>query len=61
MIVPKCGNMADRIENVIVSLYDKGMNNSDIELQIREVYNFEETTSTISRIIERVIDDIVVW
>jgi putative transposase len=40
MIVPKRGNMVDGIENVIVSLYAKGMSNSDIEQQIREVYNF---------------------
>lgn len=41
MLVPKRGNMIDGIENVIVSLYAKGMSNSDIEEQIREVYNFE--------------------
>src|SRR5690606_31832787 len=40
MIVPKRGNMVDGIENVIVSLYAKGMSNSDIEEQIREVYDF---------------------
>ncbi len=40
MIVPKRGNMVDGIVNVIVSLYAKGMSNSDIEEQIREVYNY---------------------
>ena len=57
MIVPKRGNMVDGIENVIVSFYAKGMSNSDIEEQIREVYNFEVSTSTISRIT----DNIVAW
>src|SRR5690606_26199100 len=52
MIVPKRGNIVDGIENVIVSLYEKGMSNSDIEEQIREVYNFDISTSTISRITE---------
>ncbi|MDT0678834.1 IS256 family transposase, partial [Autumnicola musiva] len=61
MIVPKRGNMVDGIENVIVSLYAKGMSNSDIEEQIREVYNFEVSTSTISRITEKVTEDIVAW
>ena len=61
MIVPKRGNMIDGIEHVIVSLYAKGMSNSDIEEQIREVYNFEVSTSTISRITERITDDIVAW
>ena len=61
MIVPKRGNMVDGLENVIVSLYAKGMSNSDIEEQIREVYNFEVSTSTISRITEKVTGDIVAW
>lgn len=61
MIIPKRGNMVDGIENVIVSLYAKGMSNSDIEQQIREVYNFEVSTSTISRITEKVTDDILAW
>lgn len=61
MIVPKRGNMVEGVENVIVSLYAKGMSNSDIEEQIREVYGFEVSTSTISRITEKVSGDIVAW
>ena len=61
MIVPKRGNMVDGIENVIVSLYAKGMSNSDIEEQIREIYNFDVSTSTISRITESVTNDIIAW
>jgi len=54
MIIPKRQSMADGLENVIISLYAKGMSVSDIEEQIREVYNFEVSTSTISRITESV-------
>ncbi|MBK9632907.1 MAG: IS256 family transposase [Saprospiraceae bacterium] len=61
MIVPKRKNMIDGIENVILSLYSKGMTNSDIEEQMREVYGFEVSTSTISRITDRVIQDIANW
>lgn len=61
VLVPKRKNMADGIENVIVSLYAKGMTVSDIEEQIREVYNFELSTSTISRITESVSKDISAW
>lgn len=61
MIVPKRGIMVEGIENVIVSFYAKGMSNSDIEEQIREVYNFEVSTSTISCITEKVTEDIVAW
>nr|WP_227871595.1 IS256 family transposase [Flavobacterium kingsejongi] len=60
-IVPKRQNMLDGLENVIVSLYAKGMSNSNIEEQIREVYNFEVSTSTISRITDSVSSDIVAW
>ena len=61
MIVPKRQNMIDGLENVIVSLYAKGMSNSDIEEQIREVYNFDVSTSTISRITDSVSSDIIAW
>jgi len=61
MIVPKGGTMIDGIENVIISLYAKGMSNADIEEQIREVYNFEVSTSTISRITDKIANDIVAW
>jgi len=61
MLVPKRKNMVDGIENVIVSLYAKGMSNSDIEEQIREVYNFDISTSTISRITDAITNDIVAW
>lgn len=61
MLVPKRQSIVDGIENVIISLYAKGMSNSDIEEQIREVYNFDVSTSTISRITERVTGDIIAW
>ncbi len=61
MIVPKRGNMVDGLENIIVSFYAKGMSNSDIEEQIRELYGFEVSTSTISRITDAVSNDIVAW
>lgn len=61
MLVPKRGNMVDGIENVIISLYAKGMSNSDIEEQIREVYGFDVSTSTISRITDSISNDIVAW
>jgi transposase-like protein len=61
MLVRKRQSMVDGIENVIISLYAKGMSNSDIEEQIREVYDIEVSTSTISRITERITADIIAW
>jgi putative transposase len=37
------------------------MSISDIEEQIRKVYNFDVYTSTISRITESVSNDIIAW
>jgi len=61
MVVPKRGNMVDGIENIIISLYAKGMSNSDIEEQISELYGFDVSTSTISRITDKVSRDIIAW
>lgn len=61
MIVPKRESMVEGIEEVIVSLYAKGMSVSDIEEQIKDVYKFEVSSATISRITSRVADDIVAW
>ncbi|MCK5402132.1 MAG: IS256 family transposase [Flavobacteriaceae bacterium] len=61
MLIPKRKSMVDGIENIIVSLYAKGMSNSDIETQISELYDIEVSTSTISRITDRITNDIVAW
>ena len=53
--------MADGIENVIISLYAKGMSNSDIEEQMREIYGFRVSSSAISRITDQVTDEIIAW
>lgn len=60
-LIPKRKSMVEGIENVIISLYAKGMSVSDIEEQIREVYNFEISTSAISRITDRITQDIIAW
>jgi len=61
MVVPKRENMVDGIEEVIVSLYAKGMSVADIEEQIKDVYGFEVSPSTISRITSTIAEDIVAW
>lgn len=61
VLIPKRKSMVEGIENVIVSLYAKGMTVSDIEEQISEVYNFQISTSTISRITDRITQDIIAW
>ncbi|AFL83235.1 transposase [Belliella baltica DSM 15883] len=60
-LVPKRKRMAEGVENVIISMYAKGMSNQDIEEQIRELYDINVSTSTISRVTSAVAEDIVAW
>lgn len=61
VLVPKRHNIIDGLENIIISFYAKGMSVSDIEEQIREMYDFDVSTSTISRITNAVSGEIVAW
>lgn len=61
VLVPKRKNIADGVETIIISLYAKGMSVRDIEGQIKDLYNFEISTSAISRITDRVAQEVTVW
>jgi len=61
VIVPKRHNIIEGLENIIISFYAKGMSVSDIEEQIREMYDFEVSTSTISRITDAISSEVVAW
>ncbi|RXM40416.1 IS256 family transposase [Chryseobacterium sp. CH21] len=60
-LVPKRHNIIDGLENIIISFYAKGMSVSDIEEQIREMYDFEVSTSTISRITNAIASEVMSW
>lgn len=53
--------MMEGIEEVIVSLYAKGVSVGDIEEQIKDVYKFVVSLSIISWITTKVAEDIVGW
>lgn len=59
--VPKRSHLANGIENLVISLYAKGMSVSDIEEQLREIYDFRLSQSTISNITAKVNEDILEW
>ena len=61
IVVPKRKGLAKGIESLVISLYAKGMSNSDIEEQLREIYDFRLSPSVISRITDHVSEDIVAW
>ena len=60
-LVPKRHNLIKGLENIIISFYAKGMSVSDIEEQIKELYDFEISTSAISRITNAVAAEVVTW
>lgn len=61
MLIKKRESTVDGVENIIISLYAKGMSTGDIEEQIRELYDFNVSTSTISRITDKITNDIIAW
>jgi len=61
MLIKKRENVADGVENIIISLYAKGMSTTDIEEQIREIYDFSISSSAISRITDKITSDIIAW
>lgn len=60
-LVPKRHNIIEGLENIIISFYAKGMSVSDIEEQIKELYDFDVSTSTISRITDAVTNQAINW
>lgn len=60
-IVPKRSRLAKGIESMVISLYAKGMSNADIEEQIKELYGFQLSTTAISKITDRISEDILAW
>ena len=54
IVVPKHKSRGFSIENLVISLYAKGMSVSDIEEEIRELYEIELSTSAISIITNKV-------
>lgn len=61
VIVPKRSQLSEGIESLIISLYAKGMSNADIEEQLHEIYDFQVSTSVISKVTDKITDDIVAW
>ena len=61
VLVPKRSQITTGIEQLVVSLYAKGMSNSDIEQQIAELYGFQVSTTSISVITDKVSKYIIAW
>jgi putative transposase len=61
VVVPKRSSLAEGIEELVISLYAKGMSTRDMEEQLREIYGFNRSESAISNITSKVNEDILEW
>lgn len=61
IVVPKHQSRAISVENIIISLYAKGMSVSDIEQELQEIYGYRLSTSAISIITDKVNQQVLDW
>ena len=61
ILVPKRSRFVEGIEEVIISLYARGMSIRDIEIQIRELYNVNVSDATISNVTSRIHTLVAEW
>lgn len=61
IILPKHQSKAVSVENMVISLYAKGMSVSDIEQELYELYGYKLSTSSISIITDKVNQQVLDW
>jgi transposase-like protein len=60
-LVPKHCRMSDKIEETIIGLYARGMSTSDIEDQVKDLYGVEVSSSTVSNVTNRILEQVKAW
>jgi len=61
ILIPKRSRKVEAIEDMIISLYARGMTVRDIETQIREVYGYNISDATISNVTAKVQTLVTDW
>jgi putative transposase len=61
VLIPKRSRTVEGIEEIVISLYARGMSVRDIELQIRDIYGYNISDATISNITAKVQSHITEW
>lgn len=61
VLIPKRSRKVEAVEDLIISLYARGMTVRDIEAQIREVYGYNISDATISNVTSKVQTLITEW
>jgi len=59
--VPKHQRRLDGLSGNVISLYAKGLTTGEIQGHLSEIYDTDVSRDTISRITDRVVEDMVVW
>ena len=60
-LVKKRQRLLDGTEDLILSLYSKGMSVKDIQHHLDDLYGYELSTETISNITERILEKAIEW
>lgn len=60
-IVKKRQKHLDGFEDLVLSMYSKGMSTRDIQYHIKEIYNYDISPETVSRITDAVIERAKEW
>ncbi len=60
-IVPKRARRVGNLDDLVLSLYSRGMTTRDIEAHLREVYGVQASRELISNVTEVVVDEIKAW
>lgn len=61
VLIPKRSRTVEGIEEIVISLYARGMSVRDIELQIRDIYGYTISDATISNITAKIQSHITEW
>lgn len=61
VIVPKHKRFSEKIEDVIIGMYSRGMTTRDIEEQIKEIYGIELSETSVSNITSKILENIKQW
>ena len=61
IVVKKRQKSLDGFEDLILSMYSKGMSTRDIQYHVKEIYNYDISPETVSRITDAVIDKAREW
>jgi transposase-like protein len=60
-LVPKGQRMSDKLEEVIIGMYSRGMTTSDISGQVKEIYGLDVIEGTISNVTNWVLEHVKQW